>query len=106
MTAHPVACTLNGADHKSQRERWIAVGRAFGRSRQETDDGLRLVFEGHPAVETELRALVSVENECCSWATWSVDRGDGVLVMAARSRGEGTATLHTMFREAMPTAGR
>jgi hypothetical protein len=101
-----VACTLNGTDLKSQRERWINVGTNFGRSREETDDGLRLAFDDHPAVETELQALVAVENECCSWALWSVEREDGSLVMSARSRGEGIATLHTMFREAMPAADR
>jgi len=99
-----VACTLNGTDLKGQRERWINVGTNFGRSREETDEGLRLLFDDHPAIETELEALVSVENECCSWASWAVEREDGVLVMAARSRGEGIATLHTMFREAMPSA--
>jgi hypothetical protein len=98
-----VACTLNATDLKSQRERWINIGTNFGRSREETDDGLRLVFDDHAAVETELQALVAVENECCSWAAWSVEREDGALVMRARSHGEGIETLHTMFHEAMPT---
>lgn len=113
MTAQPVrrteaelselvACTLSATDLKSQRERWINVGTNFGRSREETDDGLRLVFDDHAAVETELQALVAVENECCSWAAWSVEREDDALVMSARSRGEGIATLHTMFHDAMP----
>jgi len=97
-----VACTLNDTDLKTQRERWINVGTNFGRSREETNNGLRLLFDDHPAIETELGALVAVENECCSWASWAVEREDGVLVMAARSRGEGIATLHTMFHEAMP----
>jgi hypothetical protein len=101
-----VACTLNGTDLKSQRERWINVGTTFGRSREEADDGLRLVYDDHPAVEAELQALVAVENECCSWALWSVERENGSLVMAARSRGEGIGTLHTMFHEAMPAADR
>jgi hypothetical protein len=100
-----VACTLNRTDLKSQRERWLAVGANFGRRREEVDDGLRLYFDDHPGIETELQELVAVENECCSWASWSVEREDGALVMAARSRGEGIATLHTMFHQAVPTAG-
>jgi len=56
------------------------------------------LFEDHPAVESELCALVAVENECCSWAAWSVEREDGVLVMTARSQREGITTLHGMFR--------
>jgi hypothetical protein len=109
VTAEPelaelVACTLSDTDLKSQRDRWINVGTNFGIDREKTKDGLRLTFENHPAVEQELRALVAVENECCGWASWSVERSNGgVLVMAARSKGEGVAALHGMFREAMPS---
>ena len=60
--------------------------------------GLRLTFEDHPAIAAELQALVEVENQCCSWAAWSVERSeDGQLVMAARSQGEGIVTLHGML---------
>jgi hypothetical protein len=99
-----VACTLTDTDLKTQRERWINLGTNFGRARETTDDGLRLLFDNHPAVESELQALVAVENDCCSWASWSVEHDDGTLVMAARSQGEGITTLHGMFREAMPSA--
>ena len=98
-----VACTLIDTDLKTQRERWITLGENFGLGRHETDDGLRLTFRDHPAVEGELRALVAVENECCSWADWSVARDAGrALVMAARSEGEGIAALHGMFTGAAP----
>ena len=98
-----VACTLIDADLKTQRERWINLGENFGLGRHETADGLRLTFKDHPAVETELRALVEVENECCGWAAWSVERSDdGALVMAARSQDDGIAALHGMFTSATP----
>ena len=95
-----VACTLTGTDLKTQGERWIDVGENFGIGRQQTEDGLRLTFRDDPAVAAELHALVSVENECCSWATWTVE-GDGnaTLVMEARSKGEGITTLHGMFTD-------
>lgn len=99
-----VACTLTDTDRKTQRERWINLGANFGLRREKTSDGLRLTFADHPAVEGELRALVAVENDCCSWAAWSVERDSGVLVMAARSQDEGITTLHGMFTEAMPAA--
>jgi hypothetical protein len=97
-----VACTLTDTDLKNQRERWINLGTNFGIGREQTADGLRLTFMDHPAVEHELGALVAVENNCCSWASWAVERETGTLVMAARSNGEGIATLHGMFNEAMP----
>jgi hypothetical protein len=93
-----VACTLNDTDLKTQRERWMNVGEHFGIGRRQTADGLRLTFEDHPAVAAELQALVAVENDCCSWAAWTVERDeDGTLVMAARSQGDGITTLHGMF---------
>ena len=102
-----VACTLIDTDLKTQRERWINLGENFGLGRYETDDGLRLTFKDHPAVEAELQALVAVENECCSWAAWSIERGkDGALVMAARSQDDGIAALHGMFTSATPWSCR
>jgi len=102
-----VACTLNETNLKTQRERWINLGENFGIARHETADGLHLTFINHPAVAAELEALVQVENDCCAWAAWTVERGDdGTLVMAARSTGDGIATLHGMFTtEATPWRG-
>jgi len=94
-----VACTLSDADLKSQRDRWLALGDNFGLGRRETDDGLRVSFRYHPAIREELDALVAVENECCAWASWSVEREGDVLVMAARSTGTGVTTLHGMFTQ-------
>jgi hypothetical protein len=42
---------------------------------------------------------VAVENECCSWAAWSVEREGDSLVMAAGSHGTGVTTLHGMFTQ-------
>ncbi|HEU5214444.1 MAG TPA: hypothetical protein VFU30_02765 [Gaiellaceae bacterium] len=94
-----VACTLTGTDLKTQRERWLALGANFGLGRQETEDGLRISFRHHPRIRQELDALVAVENECCSWAAWSVEDEGDRLVMAARSEGTGVTTLHGMFTQ-------
>jgi hypothetical protein len=93
-----IVCTLTGTDLKSQHARWIALRERFGLGRRETADGLRLTFDDRPEVEAELTALIAVENECCAWASWTVERDDDALVMAARSEGAGVATLHTMFK--------
>lgn len=96
-----VACTLTNPDLKTQSERWINLGESFGIGRYQTEAGLRLTFRDHPAVAAELQTLVSVESECCSWATWTVaSDGNGILVMEARSQGDGITTLHGMFTAA------
>ena len=94
-----VACTLSATDLKTQRERWLALGENFGLGREETADGLRLSFRYHPQIQEELEALAAVENECCSWAAWNVEREGDALVMAARSQDTGVATLHGMFTQ-------
>jgi len=102
-----IACTLNNTNLMTQRERWINLGRNFSIAWHEAADGLRVTFKDHPAVAAELNALVAVENECCSWASWSVERDrEGALVMAARSQGEGIATLHRLFTSATMEARR
>lgn len=92
-----VACTLSSEDLGTQSERWGRLRAQAGLGRTATDDGLRTTFRDEPAVEDELRALVAVENDCCSWASWEVSREDGILVMHARSTGDGIAVLHGMF---------
>jgi hypothetical protein len=98
----PVACTLTKEDLESQRERWIQVCAEAGTARVETEDGLRLVFADKPGVADELNALAAVENECCSWARWTVLRRGQTLFMEARSRREGIAALHGMFIDRIP----
>jgi hypothetical protein len=93
----PIACTLSGADLGAQAARWRRLRDEAGLARIEAEDGLRLTFRDDQAVEDELRALVAVENDCCAWASWTVAREDGELVLHAASTGQGVRTLHSMF---------
>ena len=73
-----------------------AAGRG-GIERITTHAGLRLSFRDDAGVEEELRALVAVENACCSWALWEVSRADGIFLMDVSSTGDGIAVLHSIF---------
>ena len=95
----PIACRLGDDDLDLQSQRWNTLRVESGRTRVAVDDGLELTFEDTPAVEGELRALVAIENECCAWASWEVSRENDILVMHARSNGDGVAALHGMFLE-------
>jgi hypothetical protein len=93
-----VACTLSVGDLAAQAARWLQLRSTAEVSRVETEDGLSLVFRDTPANEAELRELVAVENDCCSWASWSIVRANGALVMHAGSTEYGVEALHGMFR--------
>ncbi len=92
----PVACTLTASGLRGQIQRWQRLMARAMTERAETADGLRISFR-HEA-EDELRALVAVETECCAWATWTVAREAGTIVLDVRSAAEGVAALHGMFR--------
>ena len=98
--APDIACDLGEEKAATQAERWLRLGRQAGLGRAKTDDGLAIRFRDEPAVERELRDLISVESKCCAWARWQVHRADGELVMRVTSTPEGAAVLHAMFGEA------
>ena len=94
----PVACTLTPAGLAAQGERWHQLMVRAVTERAETADGLRIRFRLE--AEEELRALVAVEAGCCPWATWTVERDAGTIVLDVRSTAVGVATLAGMFARA------
>ena len=94
----PVACTLTAAGLAAQAVRWRRLIARALTGRTETADGLRMSFRSGSGVEDELRRLVAVESECCSWAAWAVEADAGATVLDVRSAGPGVTALHGMFR--------
>jgi hypothetical protein len=92
-----VSCLLGRRELRTQVARWAELRTSYGIDRVKTEDGIRATYRDDPDAETELRELVAVENACCGWASWEVFRSGGVLVMEARSTGDGVATLHSML---------
>jgi len=92
-----IVCDLGEEKAATQAERWLRLGQEAGLGRAEAGDGLELRFRDEPAVERELRDLVSVESRCCAWARWEIHRGSGELAMRVSSTPEGAAALHAMF---------
>ena len=95
--AADIVCDLAEENAATQAERWLRLGRQAGLGRAETAGGLDIRFRDEPAVERELRHLVSVESKCCAWVRWEVHRAGGELVMRVTSTPEGAAALHAMF---------
>lgn len=93
----PIACSLSAANLAEQAARWRRLAARAMTGRDQTPDGLRIGFRADPGVERELRELVAVENDCCGWATWTVEPAAQHLVLDVRSVGDGVAALHGMF---------
>jgi hypothetical protein len=93
----PVACALTPAGLTAQAGRWERLAARAMTDRTQTEHGLRIRFRPEPGAAEELRALVAVENECCSWATWTVETSPAHIVLDVRSAGSGVAVLHRMF---------
>jgi hypothetical protein len=100
----PVACTLDAAGFQTQSDRWAHLLASAGIERVEIEDGLELQFRAEPGVDQELRELVAVETECCSWASWTVVSEPGRLVLRVRSNGDGIAAIHSLFSRARPAS--
>ena len=92
-----IACTLSPTALTSRSERWRRLIAGSGLGRAETPDGLRLRFRADPGAASELAALAAAEGECCAWAGWSVEPGDGEIALVVRSAGTGVTALHAML---------
>jgi hypothetical protein len=102
MRITPVACTLTPAGLAAQGKRWEQLIARAMTERAEIPDGVRLCFRPEPGAEDELRALVAVETECCSWAAWTVETDAETIVLDIRSTAEGVTALHAMFGAGQP----
>jgi hypothetical protein len=98
----PVACALTPAHLAAQSDSWAQLAARAMTERTETAHGLRLSFRLRPGAEEQLHTLVTVENECCPWAEWTVETNDGTIVLDVHSTGEGIAALHNMFTSLQP----
>lgn len=92
-----IACTLSPTALASRHERWRRLIADSGLGRDETPEGLRLRFRADPGAADALTLLAAAERECCAWAEWSVEPGDGELALVVRSSGAGVTALHTML---------
>jgi hypothetical protein len=98
MNDDAIACSLGSDDLETQTALWTRLCSTAGVRRAMTENGARLEFRATPAVESELRALVSAERECCAWATWTITREASLLVLEVVSTAAGAEALHGMFQ--------
>jgi hypothetical protein len=92
-----IVCTLDSAGFATQAARWTQVLARGAIDYVEIEGGIRVQFRAEPGVEQELRELVAVESECCSWAAWVVDIREDRLALRVTSTGDGVTVIRTMF---------
>ncbi len=94
----PVACSLGQSDLAQRTERWQALTSSALSAASRTERGVRLVFGAGPGVAVELDALVTLERECCAFATWSVRAEGGEVTLEVSGEGQEAVTaVQSMF---------
>ncbi len=68
----PVACTLEGGEQITRRERWVRLTELALVAQTTTDHGAELSFRGSDTILAELTELAALESECCAFARWNV----------------------------------
>ena len=93
-----VACSLLQADLTRRQQRWLLLECARIDT-VATSNGLRLRFRNEPTTEHELKKLTALEQDCCSFADWSLHpQGDTLVLDVTAGSGEGVAAVQAMFR--------
>jgi hypothetical protein len=72
------ACELDVDDLAERAGQWNALASHVRRSNR-TAEGFEVVYS--PEAKPTLEALVSAEQVCCSWATWSCHDGQVEVVL-------------------------
>jgi hypothetical protein len=78
---HSIACTLSPAEHRQRTDELTALAARGLRSREQTADGLRLVFSDSAETDEDLRAVIAAEARCCPFLKLDLTRGAHDLVL-------------------------
>ena len=101
----PIACSLDRRGLAKRQRRWLALAGRASAGIARTPDGVRLSFRSAPGVDAELRALASLERECCAFANWAVrETGETVVLEVSGASPDAAAAVHEMFGSIGPVA--
>jgi hypothetical protein len=98
-----VVCVLAAAEQRGRRERWLRLSDAALIDKAAIAAGVLLRFRWSEAAERELRELVALERECCSFAHWDLTQRGRELRLEVTAERDATAAVRTMFDEPPPT---
>ena len=92
-----IACSLEIAELGDRRDLWGRLAKRALRETRSTTAGVQLVYAGSEETERELRQLVGLEAQCCSFADWRVTRSGGDVLLDVTSAGDGVTAVRSLF---------
>lgn len=98
------ACALPGGELRGRRERWLRLSDAALIDKAPLAAGVLLHFRRSEAAERELRDLVALERECCSFAQWDLIQRGRELSLEVTAGRDAVAAASAMFDEPPPQA--
>jgi hypothetical protein len=103
----PVACSLDQKNQADRQRRWRALADRALLDVTSTGRGLRMRFRDGPGVDAELRALATLERDCCSFAEWTVLVHDAAVAIDVSGESEeSVAAVQAMFTSLRAAATR
>jgi hypothetical protein len=96
-SSKPLACSL-GSEDLSQRRRVIRELNWWALRGHERD-GLQLRLTYDVDAQDEVRELVALERQCCSFLDFRMDRRDGSVLVTINAPTEATDALEEIFSE-------
>lgn len=93
----PIACSLDAQRLASRRGEWEQLCRDFMTGLLRTARGVELRFGPGLVPAAELRRLVALEMDCCSFASWTVQERDNKLVLTVSGPPDAVPALHALF---------
>jgi hypothetical protein len=92
-----VACFLDGKAYRSRVARIQALMEQALLSRERVETSMRLRFRLNADVETHLKELVALEQECCPFLVFELARRPGEMVLTISGPESAAALLDDAF---------
>jgi hypothetical protein len=93
----PIMCTLSAAQYQDRAGELAALAARALRSREQTENGERLVFADTADTERELRAVIAAESRCCAFLRMDLARGSEGLVLDIAGPREARPIIAELF---------
>lgn len=92
-----IACTLTPGQYQARTGRLAALAARALRTREHTDDGERLTFDGADEIERELREVIAAEASCCAFLRMDLRRSGDRLVLDVAAPEDARPIVQALF---------